>query len=70
MEACDQSNLYFWKDFELLIPCLTTYILEVTALTLLKVANIHHRGKKLSKSYYSEAQTEECNQINLFFSNF
>ena len=39
------------KDFELLMPCLTTSFLEVNALVSLKVAAIRHfRGKKPLKT--------------------
>ena len=57
------------KNFELPIPCLTTYILEVIALVSLKVAAIcHFRDKKRSKISSKNAATETCDQNDLCFS--
>ena len=58
------------KNFELSIPCLTTYILEVIALVSLKVAAIcHFRDKKRSKISTKNAATETCDQNDLCFSH-
>ena len=69
-----QINSKFLKDFDLFIPCLTTYFSDVTAFVSLKVATIRtlevNNPLKITifKVIFS-AKTEKCHRSNLCFSH-